>query len=157
MSFLMAMVDVPLCSPPISGGRCILLEHFQLPIMLFIWAISGGGAGAAIASPPDGFLAGVFSCATANGVPKASAKTENETRSVIRSCLRQRIGVYLLVDGVRFWKSTIGWCVQQDFSASAEAPPGVRAPGRSCRTRPAPSPLCGRAPPRREEAPCPRL
>src|SRR5215467_674223 len=96
MSFLMAMVEVPLCSPPISGGRCILLEHFQLPIMLFICAISAGGAGAAIAASPDGFLAAFFSCATADGDPRANPKTVSETRSIIRSCLRQCIAIYLL-------------------------------------------------------------
>src|SRR5215472_5501171 len=96
MSFLMAMVEVPVCSPPISGGRCILLEHFQLPVMLLNCASSAGGVGAAIAAPAGAFLAAFFSCATADGDPRANPKTASERRSVIRSCLRQCIAIYLL-------------------------------------------------------------
>src|SRR5713226_4522048 len=90
-SFLMVMVDFPVCSPPISGGMCILLVHFQVPAMLLSFANSGAGLRAGIDAPAVGFLASDFSCASADGAPTANVNTANEAISVIRFCLRQSI------------------------------------------------------------------
>src|SRR5215471_7764238 len=89
-SFLMIMVLVPVCSPPISGGKCILLEHFQVPTMLFICASSGGGF---IAASADDFFAPGFSSAKTSGDPRASAKPANQTTNPIELCLRQCIAI----------------------------------------------------------------
>src|SRR5262249_36666776 len=92
MSFLMVMVDVPVCSPPISGGRCILLVHFQVPAMSLSFAISAGGFIAPIGGPPAaGFLPSDLSCASAGGAATIKPKAASEAISFIRSCLRQCI------------------------------------------------------------------
>src|SRR6266849_6188529 len=94
MSFLMVMVDFPLCSPPISGGRCILLVHFQLPAMLLNFAISGGG------------LAGGM----ADGDPMANAKAASEAMSFIRSCLQLCMAIVLFVKKVTLTQNTNWRC-----------------------------------------------
>src|ERR1700687_668293 len=93
----MVMVDFPVCSPPISGGMCILLVHFQLPAMLLSFANSGAGLRAGMDDPAVDFLASDFSCARAEVVPMANASTASEAMSVIRSCLRQSIAMVLPV------------------------------------------------------------
>src|SRR5712664_2238675 len=98
MSFLMVIVDFPVCSPPISGGRCMVLAHFQVPAMLLYCAISGGGLSAG--APAGDFLASDFSCARANGDPMANAKVASEAISFTRFCLRQCIAILLLVENV---------------------------------------------------------
>src|ERR1700682_1140941 len=87
MSFLMIIVDFPVCSPPISGGRCILLVHFQVPAILLSFVISGAGWG--IDAPAVDFLAPDFSWAIADGDPMANTRAASETMSFIRSGLRQ--------------------------------------------------------------------
>src|SRR5258707_8815928 len=107
-SFLITIVVAPVCSPPISGGKCILLEHFQVPTIAFICASSARGL---IAAPADYFFAPSLSCATASGDPKTSAKPASETTNPIELCLRQCITTYLLLES--YLQNTNGRVAQQ--------------------------------------------
>src|SRR5215472_18752540 len=91
----MLMVDFVVCSPPISGGRCILLLHFQLPIMLLSFDISGAGFMDGAASAAGPFFAGDFSCANAAGIAVAKASANSETKSFVRYCRQQCIAMLL--------------------------------------------------------------
>src|SRR6266849_8502802 len=106
-SFLIVIVVDPVCSPPSSGGKCILLVHFQVPTIVFICASSAGGFIAA-----DDFFAPGLSCASTSGDPQASAKPASETTNLIEFCVWQCIAIYLLE-----WilQNTNGRVTQQPF------------------------------------------